>query len=266
MDPNENDRWKSNSTKNMKQFLLKKTIIPEDIGANSADDLRSKRIEQDASGSPQRDPNNEEIEKQQLTNESSELRKELGDVQRQLAETRKENKLKTEQLQEARDHIFHLQPRRRDITESEAQDAYKSLRDSVQTWVESRLSRILDDLDLGRLQTRPVPSLAIRFVTLIREPAKRCLKIDQSDEYHVMAVIMNYLSLVLFSKSFYCPLDDSDNERTLMWLNNLEETMSRLPRGIVPILSFLCTFMLMVALFVQTLHIVENGDAKLSLR
>jgi len=55
--------------------------------------------------------------------------------------------------------------------------------------------------------------------------------VHQSDEHHVIAVIMYYLWLALFSKSFYCPLDGSDDDATIIWIDELESTMSKLPRG-----------------------------------
>lgn len=168
---------------------------------------------------------------EELESQESLLKTQLADAQRQLAEARSQTKAKSKQLQDARDQIFRLQPPRNDITEAEAREAYKSLCGNVQRWAENRLKGALEDLDLGRLKTRPPPPQAARFVGLIREPSRRCLSVDQSDEYHVVGVIMNYLWLVLFSKSFYCPLDDSNADGTVRWIDELESTMSRLPRG-----------------------------------
>ncbi|KAH7020001.1 hypothetical protein EDB80DRAFT_213407 [Ilyonectria destructans] len=173
------------------------------------------------------DSRQEELESQETL-----LKTQLADAQRQLAEARSQTKAKSKQLQDARDQIFRLQPPRNDITEAEAREAYKSLCGNVQRWAENRLKGALEDLDHGRLKTRPAPPQAARFVGLIREPSRRCLSVDQSDEYHVVGVIMNYLWLVLFSKSFYCPLDDSSADGTVRWIDELESTMSRLPRDV----------------------------------
>ncbi|CAM1502084.1 Fc.00g040680.m01.CDS01 [Cosmosporella sp. VM-42] len=197
-----------------------------------ADEIHLRRFTEVVLDSRQQELESQETEKDHLSKKMDALKKELADTQRQLAEARIQNKTKTKQLQDAKDQIFRLQPRRKDITESEAQDAYKTLCGNVQRWVENRLKGILDDLDSGRLRTRPIPPQATRFITLIRESAKRYLGVDQSDEHHVMAAIMNYLWLVLFSKSFYCALDDGDGDRTLTWINELESTMSQQPRDV----------------------------------
>ncbi|KAF7553014.1 hypothetical protein G7046_g7226 [Stylonectria norvegica] len=210
----------------MKELYSEKATLESKL----TDEVHLRRFTEDVLDSRQQELEIQETAKKQLSNKLEALKKELAETQRQLAEARIQSKSKTKQLQDAKDQIFHLQPPRKDVTESEARDAYKNLCGNVQRWVENRLKGILDDLDFGRLQSRPVPSQAARFIALIREPAKRCVSVDQSDEYHVMAAIMYYLWLALFSKSFYCPLDDTANDGTLMWIDELESTMSRLPR------------------------------------
>lgn len=188
-------------------------------------------IAQDISKSSQHELENGESTKDNLMAELEALKTELAATQQQLSEARSQSETKAKQLQDAQDQIFRLQPHRKDITESEARDAYQSLCGNVQRWVENRLKDVLDDLEHGCLGSRPIPSEASRFVGLLREPSRRCLNVYQSDEYHTMAVIMNYLNLVLFSQSFYCPLDDTDGDGTLLWIDGLENTISRLPRG-----------------------------------
>jgi cell division septum initiation protein DivIVA len=175
------------------------------------------------------DSRQQELESQE--SENSRLRKKIESLQKELNESRGQVKTKAKQLQDAKDQIFQLQPHKKDITDSEAHDLYKSLVGNVQRWVENRLKSILDDFEGDRLRTRPAPSLASRLLSLLRESAKRCIMIDQADEYHIMAIIMNYLWHAFFSKSFYCPLDDGDNDGTLSWIDGLESSMSRLPRG-----------------------------------
>lgn len=195
-----------------------------------ADEAQLRRFTEDVLDSRQQEIESRENEKHQLAIDLSFLKKELIDTQWQLAEARNLNKSKMKLLQEAQDQIFRLQPRRRDITEAEAQQAYRCLCSNVERWVNHRLKALLD-LDLLQLATRPISTQATRLVQLIRTPAKRCLDIDETDEYHIMSAIMNYLYLFIFSKSFYCPLDDNTGDRTLKWVNELENTMSKLPRG-----------------------------------
>ncbi|KAL3954663.1 hypothetical protein ACCO45_010226 [Purpureocillium lilacinum] len=203
------------------------TPAPE---AQLADEIRLRRFTEEVLDTRQEELELQEAENKRLLKKLESLKKELADTQDQLIEARNQSKAKSKQLQDAKDQIFRLQPRRKDITESEAQEAYKRLCSNVQRWVENRLPGTLDDMEAGRLRSRPSGVHAGRFVSLIREPAKRCLGVHQSDEHHAIAVIMYYLWLALFSKSFYCPLDGSDDDATIIWIDELESTMSKLPR------------------------------------
>ncbi|UNI23998.1 hypothetical protein JDV02_009781 [Purpureocillium takamizusanense] len=195
-----------------------------------AEEVRLRRFTEDVLDTRQEELELQEAENKKLRKKLESVKKELADTQDQLIEARNQSKAKSKQLQEAKDQIFSLQPRRKDITESEAQEAYKRLCSNIQRWVENRLPATLDDMEAGRLRARPSGTHAGRFVSLIREPAKRCLSVYQSDEHHVIAVIMYYLWLAFFSKSFYCPLGGSDDDATIMWIDELESAMSRLPR------------------------------------
>ncbi|KAF4509932.1 hypothetical protein G6O67_001866 [Ophiocordyceps sinensis] len=195
-----------------------------------ADEVRLRRFTEDVLDARQEELEHQESENKKLCKKMDALQKELAEAQQQLIEARNQAKAKAKQLQEAKDHIFHLQPRRKDITESEAQEAYKKLCGNVQRWVENRLPPVLDEMESGRLRSRPVGAPAARFAALIREPARHCLSAHQSDEHHVIAVIMYYLWLALFAKPFYCPLDGSDDDATVTWIDELESTMSKLPR------------------------------------
>ena len=200
--------------------------------AKLADEVRLRHYTEQVLDIRQQELQSQEMENTNLERKIEELKKELSDTQSQLAEARCQNKAKGKQLQEAKEQVFHLQPQRTDVTEAEAVDGFKKLCGSVQRWVENRLKGILDDLDHGRLRVRPDPAQSARFVSFIREPARRCVNVDQSDEYHVAAVIMNYLWFVLFAKSFYCPLDDTEDDATLGWIDELGGTMTKLSRGI----------------------------------
>ncbi|KAK5991080.1 hypothetical protein PT974_09357 [Cladobotryum mycophilum] len=160
------------------------------------------------------------------------LQKDLQGTQSLLAQTRQQLKAKSKELQEANDQISRLQHQRKDITESEAQEAYRKLGSNVQRWVESQLPPTLNDLQTGNLKLRPNPAQAARFTSLIREPARHLLNAWKSDEQHVIAIIMHYLLLVFFAKPFYCPLDDTDGDTTASWIDELENIMSKLPRDI----------------------------------
>ncbi|KAL7757617.1 hypothetical protein ACKLNR_012144 [Fusarium oxysporum f. sp. zingiberi] len=181
-----------------------------------ASETHLRRFTENVLDSRQQEIENRESEKGQLAVEAETLRRQLAVTQRQLAE--------------AQDQIFRLQPRRRDITEAEAREAYKILVGNVQRWVENRAAYAIEDLEIGRLAARASSPEGLRLVSLLREQSRRCLNVTQSDEFHITGVIMNYLHATLFSKSFYCPLDDTEGDGTSRWVDDLENTMSRLPR------------------------------------
>jgi hypothetical protein len=137
-----------------------------------------------------------------------------------------------EELKRAQDHIFRLQPRRTEITETEAVESFHSLFENVKRWVQNRLDPILRELDDGRLESLRPPSHSTRLLALVRAPAKDWLKAHQSDEFHIIAVIMQYLRRAIFMKPFYCPLDDPQNDdKTMQFIDKVLSAMARLPRG-----------------------------------
>lgn len=140
---------------------------------------------------------------------------------------------KTKQdLSRARDHIFQLQPRRTEITETEAAAAFNDLYLGVKRWVQNRLDPILADLDDGRLNDRgPVPYRG-KLLSLVRSEARGCFEVDQSDEYHIIACVWEFLAYHLFERAFYCPLDGSAaGNETINFLNSTCDAMKKLPRG-----------------------------------
>ena len=133
--------------------------------------------------------------------------------------------LQSAQLDEVKDHLFRLEPRQGDLTESEAKSIYADMCKGIQRWVDSRMSS-LDATGGVRVGGSPDALQAYRFVSLLREHGRRCIYTDQSDDYHVFAIIMNYLWLALFSRFFYCPLDDLDGETIQTWMERVETTMT----------------------------------------
>lgn len=138
------------------------------------------------------------------------------------------------QLRDARDHIFQLQPRRRSITEAEAKEKFDMLFASVQRWVQNRLDPILDELDSGKLRNGQFHTeCARKLLALTSEGARGHFSSKGSDEYHVIAVVMQYLYKNFFNKSFYCPLDGSpgDDDNAMKFIKSIESAMRHLPRG-----------------------------------
>jgi flagellar biosynthesis GTPase FlhF len=205
--------------------------VETDYKKKFQEEVRLRQYTEEVLDSRQQELEVQEAENAQLRKKIEQLKKELAESQGQLSDARSQCRTKGKQLQDAKDQIFQLQPQRKDITDSEAQDMYKGLLGNIQRWVENRLKSTFEDFDSNRLRARPDPSQASRFLLLLRESAKRCIMIDQADEHHVMAIIMNYVWHAFFAKTFYCPLEEGDGDSTLSWIDELEGSMSRLPRG-----------------------------------
>lgn len=158
--------------------------------------------------------------------ENKRLLKKVDHLSRETLEIKAQLRTKDKNLRDAGDQIFRLQTHRQDITESEARETYKSLCNKVHRWVDNRLPATLDAVSAGQLKKAPAQQAA-KLLSLLREPGRRCLAVHHGDEYHVVAGIMHYLWLALFSKPFYCPLDDSGDDSTLSWIAGIEKAMAK---------------------------------------
>ncbi|KAG5985908.1 hypothetical protein E4U54_005743 [Claviceps lovelessii] len=173
--------------------------------------------------------------------ENERLRKKLEQLARETHDVKAQLRAKERGLQEAADHIFRLQVPREDITEAEARETYKALCGKVQRWVENRLPGTVEAVlaghghghgpgpgpGPGQRVKKPSAQEAARFLSLLREPGRRCLAVHEGDEYHVVAGIMYYLWLGLFSRPFYCPLDDAGEDSTMAWILDVEAAMGK---------------------------------------
>ncbi|KAL7812370.1 hypothetical protein V8C44DRAFT_69539 [Trichoderma aethiopicum] len=196
------------------------------------DEVRLRHFTEEVLDSRQEELQVQERENSVLSRKLESLQQELREAQSQLALARSQSTKKDKTAEGSKDQNNRPSPQRKDITEAEAQEAYRALCDNVQRWVEQRIRPVLDDLASGHFRCQPSPSQSTRFVSLLREPATSCLNVWHSDEYHFMALIMQYLWLVFFSRSFYCPLDDGDSETTAAWIDELESAIAKLPRDI----------------------------------
>ncbi|OTA05700.1 hypothetical-protein [Trichoderma parareesei] len=196
------------------------------------DEVRLRHFTEEVLDSRQEELEVQERENSVLSKKLESLQQELKEAQRQLALARSQSNKKDKAAEGPKEQNTRPSSRRKDITEAEAQEAYRALCDNVQRWVEQRIRPVLDDLASGHFRCQPSPPQSTRFVSLLREPATSCLNVWHSDEYHFMALIMQYLWLVFFSRSFYCPLDDGDGETTAAWIDDLESAIAKLPRDI----------------------------------
>ncbi|KAL6871838.1 hypothetical protein J3F83DRAFT_772538 [Trichoderma novae-zelandiae] len=196
------------------------------------DEVRLRQFTEEVLDTRQEELAVQEKENSALSKKLESLQQELKEAQSQLAVARSQPSKKDKAAEGSTDQNTRPSSRRKDITEAEAQEAYRTLCDNVQRWVEQRIRPVVDDLASGHFRCQPSPSQSTRFVSLMREPATSCLNVWHSDEYHFMALIMQYLWLVFFAKPFYCPLDDGDGETTAAWIDELESAISKLPRDI----------------------------------
>ena len=153
------------------------------------------------------------------------LREEVAALRQQLAQT---------QAQVAPQHGLRAPPRRLgEATEADIADKFRSLCSSVRQWVRNRLGPLLNDLDDGVLARRTPPPHGSVLLSYVKEDATPWFLAAASDEHHVIACVMQYLKLALFDKSFYCPLDASqDGDRTIGLLDSICQSMTLLSRGV----------------------------------
>lgn len=144
------------------------------------------------------------------------LSQEMCDIlQSQVLELQKE-------LGDAHDFIFSLQPRREQITESEAAEEFTSLLRTIEDWVETNLG---DDIhDRSMLKQRLHASNARRFLTCVSLPGQEASRFPDTDVYNVIAAIMKFLCVEVFDKGFYCPIEKGGME----FLNSILKSMKNL--------------------------------------
>lgn len=205
----------------------------QDDKSKLEDEVRLRQFTEEVLDSRQEELEIQEKENTKLSKQLESLQQQLEEAQAQLAQAqaRSQASKKDKEEREPKSQSTRLSLQRQDITEAEAQEAYRNLCENVRRWVEYRIRPVLDDLSSGHFRCQPSPAQSTRFISLMREPATSCLNVWRSDEYHFMAIIMQYLWLVFFAKSFYCPLDDADGETTAAWIDEVESTISKLPRG-----------------------------------
>lgn len=232
----------------------------QDDKSKLEDEVRLRQFTEEVLDSRQEELEVQEKENSNLSKKLELLQQELKEAQSQLAQARTQ----PNKAEESKNQGTRSSPTRRDITEIEAQEAYQNLCESVKRWVEYRIRPVLDDLASGHFRCQPTPAQSTRFVSLMREPATSCLNVWHSDEYHFTAIIMQYLWLVFFAKSFYCPLDDGDGETTAAWIDELESAVAKLPRGMFALSKSRrqYTFPSKTNISNKIFSIVESGDLR----
>lgn len=109
------------------------------------------------------------------------------------------------ELRESHDKIFSLQPRREQITETEAAAEFKSLCMGVEEWVETNLGDAIEAKQL--LDNRISNTQISRFLEWVSPAGKQASQYPDTDVYNVTAAILKFLTTEIFQKDFYCPVE-----------------------------------------------------------
>lgn len=108
---------------------------------------------------------------------------------------------KESDLKDARDLIFRLQPSHQHITHSEAQKDYNALCEGVVSWVNYHLAATFDDDTVARKYFN------IKYGEFLYHQmtpsSKASRSISESDEWHIIGAIMNFLLREILCRDFY---------------------------------------------------------------
>lgn len=122
---------------------------------------------------------------------------------RQADEKRRDMEREVHDLQR---HIFSIQPLPPVILGPEAGREFASFCGVVEEWVQTNLGDALDDRAILKVGFNSHSAAAI--LSLISPPGKIAFQIPSTDEYNVIAAIMQFLCLEIFDKEFYCPMGE----------------------------------------------------------
>jgi hypothetical protein len=149
---------------------------------------------------------------------------EILQAQEKLCETLKQRLDDREtELRDARDLIFRLQPSHQHITHNEAQTKYKALCESVASWIDYKFGDNFTDDPVARknLNLKYDIKYAKELLDRTTPSARYFYKLKDSDEYHIISCVMNFLLLEILSKVFYGAASDG----AIAFLDLLERSM-----------------------------------------
>lgn len=172
-----------------------------------------------------------------IDSENKQLRKQLADCktaylssQKKFAELKAHRAQLREHLGEARATILRLRPQRQEHTESEIQEHFSRLSESIKNWVETNCDEFLDNNDYGfKIMLTPsingnsgVGSILKRFQGEVQD-------LTDVKEHVLAAVLMRYL----FDEILNRPLSILLKEEEEVLLNGIYENMATMepPKG-----------------------------------
>ncbi|OBT67816.1 hypothetical protein VE03_02423 [Pseudogymnoascus sp. 23342-1-I1] len=129
-------------------------------------------------------------------------------------------------LKDAHDFIFSLQPRQQRFTETEAAAEFDTLCGSIEMLVVRKVGTALDEKALLK-HDRYSPVTAKILMDLIPAPGIEAFKYTETDEYNVTAAIIRFLCNNIFDLDFYLPLGAQERE----FMGSIERSMRNLEPG-----------------------------------
>jgi hypothetical protein len=127
------------------------------------------------------------------------------------------------ELLEARDLIFRLQPAHQHITHHDAVKLYGALCDGVESWVDVKFGDLFTP-DSGARKNftgRCDMKYARELLDRATPSARFFYKLRDSDEYHIRSCVMNFLLQEILGKVFY----GAPYEGEIPFLDSLERSM-----------------------------------------
>lgn len=102
---------------------------------------------------------------------------------------------------------------------------------NTETWVQEWLNPAIDALDEGEPGEKRPPRDPLGLLRLMRQAARTWTPVYDTDEYRLVAIIMQFLREAIFDIPFYCLGDNEEGERTLGVVDDISGAMAALPRG-----------------------------------
>jgi len=137
-----------------------------------------------------------------------ETKSKLGESQSECEALRIHLKDIVEDLKETQEHVFRLQPLQENITQSDAVAAYITICDSVKSWIGFRLDDALNTLNID-VEKLHMPS-ARKLTNLLTKSGLRGALYLETDEYNIIAIVMEFLRSEIFERELYGAVEDRD--------------------------------------------------------
>ena len=138
-------------------------------------------------------------------------------------------------LKETREQVFRLQPHRENITQSDALREYIAICHSVKSWIGLRLDNALNagSINVAKIHT----GSARKLMSLLTPCGLNGTRYHDTDEYNLIAIVMEFLRATIFETDLYGAVDGQDLELIYQIQKNMKNLVPR--RGKSPLCSVL---------------------------